>query len=128
MGKFNVLHADDVDRWRIYVADALADDCKVESVNSCDDVLPRLADGGIELVVLDMLMPGSSPDASGFEVLENIRNKYPSLPVVMFTGATEGTDMSSDELSEQWKVPIVFKTDEDSGTKLNGKVIELLRN
>ena len=128
MAKFNVLHADDVERWRMYVTDALGEDCDVESVNNCDDVLPRLASGGIQLVVLDMLMPGASPHASGFDVLTNIRDKYPKLPVVMFTGATEGTDLTSDELSEKWQVPIVFKTDEDSGAKLHGKVVELLRD
>jgi len=127
MGKFKILHADDVERWRVFVDDALSENCEVESVNSCDAVLPRLAAGGIDLVVLDMLMPGASPDASGFEVLQDIRQSHPNLPVVMFTGATEGTGVSDEELSEQWQVPIVFKTDDGAGTKLSKVVSDLLR-
>ena len=126
MAKFKILHADDVERWRLFVDDALSGDCEVESVKSCDEVLPHLANGGIDLVVLDMLMPGESPDASGFDVLQNIRQSHPNLPVVMFTGATEGTGVTDEELSEQWKVPIVFKTDDDAGTKLTQVVGDLL--
>lgn len=126
MGKYNILHADDVARWRLFVSDALSELCNVESVDSCDGVLPRLDEGGIDLVVLDMLMPGDSPDASGFDVLQKIRQKHPDMPVVMFTGALEGTDMTPDEVSAQWQVPIVFKTDEDSGAQLAKKLAGLL--
>ena len=125
MAKKCVLHADDVEQWRVFVSDALADACQVESVNSCDDVLPRLAKGGIDLVVLDLLMPGQSPDASGFEVLENIRKDFPSMPVMMFTGATQDTDETSEGLSEKWKVPVVFK-DDTAIANLSQKVTELL--
>ena len=45
----------------------------------------------------------------------------------MFTGATEGTAVTDEELSEQWQVPIVFKTDDDAGTKLSKVVGDLLR-
>lgn len=46
------------------------------------DALARLAEGGIEVVVLDVKMPGMG----GEEVYDHLRRAYPELPVIMLTG------------------------------------------
>ncbi|MBE3587040.1 MAG: response regulator [Thermoanaerobacteraceae bacterium] len=46
--------------------------------------LTVLAGGGVDLVLLDIMMPGMS----GLEVLENIRQNNKSLPVLVMTALT----------------------------------------
>jgi CheY-like chemotaxis protein len=124
--KKTILHADDVERWRDLVEGRLTPEFTVVSVDDCDKVLPRLAQGGIDLVILDLLMPGSDPVDSGYEVLQQIRSQFPALPVVMFTGAGFGSSLDREELQAKWDVPIVFKHDDDGAEKLRERVVSLL--
>lgn len=49
--------------------------------------LERLRDGGVDLIILDVMLPG----ADGFEVLKKIR-KENSIPVIMLTARGEDVD------------------------------------
>ena len=50
--------------------------------------LERLARGDIEVVTLDVMMPGMD----GFDVLRNIRRDHAALPVIMLTAQGDETD------------------------------------
>jgi DNA-binding response OmpR family regulator len=60
----------------------------VESVSSGEAALERLALGGVELVVLDVGLPG----IDGVEVCRQIRRTAPDLPVLMLTARSEELD------------------------------------
>ena len=53
------------------------------AVETSDEALERLEDLSIALVVSDIVMPG----LSGLELLEEVRARRPSLPVILVTGA-----------------------------------------
>lgn len=55
---------------------------EVETVERPDAVLPLLADGAYDAVVSDHDMPGQT----GIELLKEVRETYPDLPFVLFTG------------------------------------------
>jgi len=79
-----VLHVDDQADFAELTATALEredDRLSVEAVTSGDEVLERLTDG-VDCVVSDYDMPGRN----GIEVLEAIRERYPDLPFILFTG------------------------------------------
>lgn len=112
--KKTILHADDVARWRDYVRGHLSAAYNVETVNDCDAVMPRLDEGGIDLVILDHLMPGTDPTDTGFEVGQRIRERYPGIPMIVLTGAWREVDVNREELEELWQVSVVFKEIRDS--------------
>jgi len=59
----------------------------VEAVHDGDSAPERVVGGGIDLVVLDVMLPGRS----GFEVLRRIREKS-EIPVIMLTARGEEVD------------------------------------
>jgi putative two-component system response regulator len=56
---------------------------EVIGAETSDDALAHLEDTGIALVVSDIVMPG----LTGLELLEEVRARRPSLPVILVTGA-----------------------------------------
>ena len=56
-----------------------------EEANSAEQALTRLADNQIELVILDVNMPGKS----GIDVLPEIKSNYPNTMVIMATAVAE---------------------------------------
>jgi PAS domain S-box-containing protein len=54
----------------------------VESISDIDIALERLADGDIDCVISDYDMP----EQNGIEFLQTVREGYPDLPFVLFTG------------------------------------------
>jgi len=59
----------------------------VRALPDGEDLLPLLARGGVDLVVLDVMMPGKD----GFELLHEMRREH-RVPVVMLTAKGEDTD------------------------------------
>jgi CheY-like chemotaxis protein len=104
-----ILHADDVARWRQYVKSLLAEEYDVVSCQDCETVVASLRQGGFDLVILDVLMPGAEPLGSGFDVCLHLRKTYPTLPVIVFTGAWAGVDVNREELMAKTRCPVVFK-------------------
>ena len=49
---------------------------------SAEEALAHLPDGGTDLVLVDLSLPGMN----GFELETQIKNRFPSLPCVMLTG------------------------------------------
>ena len=58
---------------------------------SGDEGLERTIDGGVDLVVTDLAMPG----LSGLDLARQIRARYPGLPVVLVTGYADFIDESA---------------------------------
>lgn len=79
-----VLYVDDDDAFVDLVQRRLSMslDRDVETVSSPSAALERLADGGVDCLVLDYYFPG----VEGPEVLANVRERDPDVPVVFFTG------------------------------------------
>ena len=58
-----------------------ANECAVVTVTNGDDALKKIKDGKIDVVLLDILMPGMD----GLEVLKKIRKRDKDLPVYIIT-------------------------------------------
>ncbi len=55
---------------------------EVETMDSGEALLERLAVGDVDIVISDVNMPGMS----GFELLKQIKAQYPQVAVIMMTG------------------------------------------
>lgn len=53
----------------------------------CDEAIKRIADGGLEVVLLDLELP----DAAGLDAVATVRAAAPSLPIVVLTGLKDET-------------------------------------
>src|SRR5262245_66201491 len=60
---------------------------RVESVYDGPRGLARALEGGFDLILLDVMLPG----LDGFEVLHQLR-RHSSIPVIMLTARTEHAD------------------------------------
>jgi DNA-binding NtrC family response regulator len=79
--KRRVLIVDDEPGVRMSVSMALKDVYDPVSVASGQEALDYLAANPIDVVLLDIIMP----DTDGMQLLEELRARYPQLPVVMLT-------------------------------------------
>src|SRR5581483_9659418 len=79
--KRRVLIVDDEPGVRMAVSMALKDLYEPVAVASGAEALEALAAGPVDVVLLDIVMPGMD----GMQVLEEIRARWPQLPVVMLT-------------------------------------------
>jgi CheY-like chemotaxis protein len=104
-----VLIADDERRWREYARNLLAADYDVEMVTDCETTVARVEQGGVDLLVLDHLMPGEEPFGTGYDVCVHLRKQHPDLPIILFTGAWEGVDAGWEELERKADAVVVFK-------------------
>ncbi len=86
-------------RWCLIVEDELAlgemirDNLALESygtemVRSGPEAIERLARGGIDLVILDVMLPG----VDGFTVLEEMRNRGDNTPVLILSARSSDAD------------------------------------
>jgi len=81
----HVLHVDDEPSLSSLVADFLEredDRITVQTTTQADDGLAVLAEQGVDCIVSDYDMPG----LNGIEFLEAVREKYPELPFILYTG------------------------------------------
>ena len=80
----NILIADDHPVVRRGLKEILADalpGARFSEAGNGDEVLSRLADSATGLLVLDINMPGRS----GLDVLRDVKNTYPRLPVIVLS-------------------------------------------
>ncbi len=118
-----ILHGEDVSSWRDYVKGLFSERYNVEFANDFDAVLSRLAGGGVDLLILDHLMPGTGPYDDAAAVRAYLRDKYPKLPVVVFTGALADSPTTGGELEKMIGAPVIRKEDVDS--EPNGLVLRV---
>jgi PAS domain S-box-containing protein len=94
--QIRVLHVDDQPEFASLTADYLeqtGDRLVVETAEGTDEGLDRL-DARIDCIVSDYNMPGTN----GIEFLEAVREEYPDLPFILFTG--KGSEaVASDAIS-----------------------------
>jgi PAS domain S-box-containing protein len=92
-----VLHVDDEPGFVELTTELLPNEdgrIEVETATSAAEGLDRLADGEIDCVVSDYDMPGTN----GIEFLEAVREEYPELPFILFTGKGS-EEIASDAIS-----------------------------
>ncbi|MBO6796457.1 sigma-54 dependent transcriptional regulator [Maricaulis sp.] len=56
---------------------------RAETAESGEDALDRIASGGVDVMLLDLIMPGMD----GMETLEAVQHKQPDLPVIVLTAS-----------------------------------------
>jgi PAS domain S-box-containing protein len=96
-GVVDVLHVDDEPEFAETAATLLEREderFEVETATSAAEGLDRLADDGYHCVVSDYDMPGRS----GIEFLEAVRETYPTLPFILYTGMGS-EEVASDAIS-----------------------------
>jgi len=64
-----------------FIFDATSDMVLAAECRNGNELLEKLQNHSYHIVILDITMPG--PDA--FDILEQIKNQYPKMPVVIFT-------------------------------------------
>ena len=64
--------------------------------------LGRFDEGGWDLVLVDVVMPAMS----GWSVIESIRRRAPSTPIVLVTGMTEPAVLRR---ARDWRLPVIVK-------------------
>ncbi|MEE9614783.1 MAG: response regulator [Thermodesulfobacteriota bacterium] len=80
--KKTVLVVDDEEGIRLLYKEELEEEgCKVELAASGEEALEKLSKNGIDLVLLDIKMPG----VDGVEVLRMVKEKWKDLPVILCT-------------------------------------------
>ncbi|MFD1572131.1 PAS domain S-box protein [Halorubrum laminariae] len=92
-----VLHVDDHREFADLTATSLKreDDCfSVDTAPNADVALDKLADGQFDCVVSDYDMPRQN----GLELLDAVRDQYPDLPFILFTGKGS-EEVASDAIS-----------------------------
>ena len=92
-----VLHVDDEPGFAEMVATFLEREderFEVDTVTTASEVLDRLADDEYQCVVSDYEMP----DQNGIELLEAVRETYPTLPFILYTGKGS-EEVASDAIS-----------------------------
>jgi PAS domain S-box-containing protein len=85
-GGATVLLVEDNDQVRAFAESLLADlDYRVASASSAEAALEALADGEVDLLFTDVMMPGMN----GVELAERARKMRPGLPVLLASGYSE---------------------------------------
>ena len=108
--KKTVLHVDDAPLWREYVKKLLGDEYEVMSCGDCQSALAKIRRGGVDLVILDHLLPGKGPFDLGFDFCVHLKKMHPELPVIIYTGAWWGVERTDrDSLQRRTGAAVVFK-------------------
>ena len=75
-------------------------DC--QTANDGQHGLIRFDEGGWDLVLTDLVMP----TVNGWDVVEAIRRRAPTLPIVLITGLS---DPAVIQRAREWRVPVIAK-------------------
>jgi len=97
LNRIRVLHVDDDPEFAEMVATFLEredDRFDISTATTADEGLTRLSTHEFDCVVSDYEMPGQS----GIEFLETVREEYPALPFILYTGKGS-EDIASDAIS-----------------------------
>ncbi|WP_336325294.1 PAS domain-containing protein [Halovenus sp. HT40] len=96
-GAIQVLHVDDDPNLADLAATVLeqeAEELSVETALHPDEGFERLKSNGFDCIISDYEMP----DQNGIEFLETVREEYPDLPFILFTGKGS-EEVASDAIS-----------------------------
>ncbi len=64
------------------------DEFEVTTTINCDDAMSILSDQTIDLMILDLFMPGGS---GGFSFISAIRERHPNLPLIVLSASENST-------------------------------------
>jgi len=117
-----VLHVDDEPDFTELSASFLereADRFTVETASSASEGLDRLTETAFDCIVSDYEMPGRD----GIEFLETVREEYPDLPFILFTGKG-----SEEVASEAISVGVTDYLQKETGTDQYAVLANRIRN
>jgi DNA-binding response OmpR family regulator len=98
-----VLLIDDEPNIRVIVSDLLVFfGYACETAADGASGLARFDEGGCDLVLTDLAMPGMS----GWDVIEAIRQRAPTVPILIITGRMDGAVL---ERAREWGVTVLAK-------------------
>jgi len=91
MKEKNILIVDDDEQILELLREVLEEEGLItDSASDGEEALKKLEDGSYHLVISDIRMPG----IDGFEVLQQVKEKYKKTKVILMTGYTEEYDIS----------------------------------
>ena len=104
MEPFRVLIVDDEEELVLTLAERLTiRGFQVETATTGEDALRRVADNGFNVAVLDVKMPG----IDGLELTTEMKQRYPDLPIILFTG--HGSDADAKRGMEEGAFDYIIK-------------------
>jgi PAS domain S-box-containing protein len=118
----SILHVDDDPNFAGLVADMLGredDRFTVATATNANEGIERLATGNFDCVISDYDMPGQN----GIEFLGQVRDEYPDLPFILFTGKG-----SEDVASEAISAGVTDYLQKGSGTEQYELLANRIRN
>ncbi|WP_035613142.1 response regulator, partial [Haloferula sp. BvORR071] len=83
-----LLVVEDDETQRNSLKELLADTPSIDAVGTAEEALDALGSSTYDCVVVDLMLPG----ASGFDLIEDMRNRHPQLPVIVYTGKSLSQD------------------------------------
>lgn len=84
----------------LHLLDSFGYDCQAAADGASG--LARFAEGGWDLVLIDIVMPAMS----GWAVVETIRQRTPTMPIVLTTGMSAPAVMRR---ARDWRLPVIVK-------------------
>jgi DNA-binding NtrC family response regulator len=108
-GRRRVLIVDDEPGVRESLRMALKEDYEPVALGSGREALEFLAANAVDVILLDIVMPGMD----GMQLLEELRTRFPQLPIIMLTATkTVKTAVAAMKLGAYHYVPKPFDVDE----------------
>ena len=89
-----------------------------QTARDFEGAFARIEEGGIDLLLLDALMPGTYPYADAPSACAKLQQEHPELPVIVLTGALVDSGMTREELERMVGATVILKEDVGSNPKL----------
>ncbi|MCB9800132.1 MAG: response regulator [Candidatus Omnitrophica bacterium] len=120
----------DIELMKELLAEAKFSDKIIEEASTSKDALAKLAQGSIQVILLDLGLP----DSSGLETLKKIRDEYPQIPVIIVSTlederlANEAVRMGAHEYLIKGQIDATFLLGVLTAANVQRKVLKEIKS